>query len=131
MKTYFIDANVYLRFFLQDNKEQAERAKRYFTDAQAKRVKIVVTPEMLIEVNYVLRSVYKISHERVSKILLHIAQTPYFSIVDCKIVLPALGIYQKIDIDIEDIILYVRATQAMAEVLSFDDDFRVLQKKFG
>ncbi len=128
MKTYFIDANVYLRFLLQDNKKQAGEAKQYFIDAQAGKVKIVITPEMLVEVNYVLLAVYKIPHKSVAETLLKIVQTPYFTLIDQEIVLPALRTYQNTNVDIEDIILYVRTQQAGAEVLSFDEDIKKLQK---
>ncbi|KKT35470.1 MAG: PilT protein domain protein [Parcubacteria group bacterium GW2011_GWA2_44_12] len=131
MTTYFIDANVYLRFFLQDNKKQAEEAKQYFIDAQSKKIKIVITPEMLVEVNYVLRVVYKISHQSVAEALLKMVQTPYFTIVDREILLSALHSYQNINVDIEDIILYVRAKQAHAEVFSFDEDIKKLQRAIG
>lgn len=131
MKIYFIDANVYLRFFLQDNKKQADFAKRYFIDAKAKKVQIAITPEMLVEANYVLRKVYKISHKSVSDALCKVVRTPYFTIIDRDILLSAFALYQKLDVDIEDIILFLRAKQAQAEVLSFDKDMEKIGQVYS
>lgn len=60
-----LDANVILRYLLNDNQEMAERA-----DHLIQTEDVSVTIEVMAEVIYVLKGVYKVDRERIADTLL-------------------------------------------------------------
>ena len=59
MDVYFLDTNILLRFFIQDNQTQFNKAKSYFSQARQRKIKLVLIPQIIIEFEYVLRKVYE------------------------------------------------------------------------
>jgi len=128
MKAYLVDTNIFLRFILQDNKKFAQVAKKYFLKAKEGKVKLIFIPEVILEINYVLRKVYQLSRKEVAKHLSTLVKTPYFDIRNRDILIKALKIYSRINLDLADIILYVSAKKEGAHLLSFDKDFKKIPK---
>jgi len=54
MKKRFLDTNVIVRFLLNDEKNQAKKAKDFFETTVKNKEKLVITPLVLAEVIYVL-----------------------------------------------------------------------------
>lgn len=124
MKKYFIDTNVILRFLLHDDNKYYNQAETFFEKAKNKKVEIIVIPEVLLEMDYVLRGVYSITKEEVVDIILKLVLTPYFKIIDRSIFIQAVKKYQKINIDLFDLYLYYKAQDGKGTVISFDKDFK-------
>lgn len=120
IKTYFADANIFLRFVLEDNLKLSQKAKGYFTDAREGKIKLVFTPEIIMEITYVLLKVYSIPKTKAAEYLSILIRTHYLEILNREILLNALEIYQKHSVDFVDALLYSCALESHAEVLSFD-----------
>jgi predicted nucleic-acid-binding protein len=123
MKKYYVDSNFFLRFILKDNLNQWKVANDYFKEAKLEKVKLVFLTETIIEIEYVLRKVYKLSRKIISKYLLTLLSISYFEITDRELLKNALLYYVKKNIDFVDIIIFLKAKEENAEVLTFDKDF--------
>jgi predicted nucleic-acid-binding protein len=128
VRIYFADTNVFLRFLIQDNLEQYDQAKNYFSQAKAGKIKIFIIPEIILEIDYVLKKVYSLPRIEVSSKLLHLTSTPYFEVKDRDLWIKSLEIYNKTNFDLVDIFLFTSANREGGEVLSFDQDFNKLKR---
>lgn len=127
MKIYFADTNIFLRFFLGDNLEQSNRAKKYFERAKSNKIQIVILPEILIEISYVLKKVYDLSRLETSQMLLDLVSSHYFTIKERELLIRSCEIYSQTNFDLVDVLLFEHARRAGGEVLSFDKDFDKLR----
>ena len=128
MKTYFADTNFYLRFILKDNESQSNKVKQYLKEARDKKIKIVFLSSIILEMEYVLRSVYTEERDEISKYLEGLIETSYLDIKERDIWKKTFWIYRKNNINLIDIYLHFLAEKEGAGVLSFDKDFRKLEK---
>ncbi|MCM8788055.1 MAG: PIN domain-containing protein [Candidatus Omnitrophica bacterium] len=126
MKKYLLDTNVILRFLLQDNNKYYQIALNYFKKAQQKQIVLEIIPEVLFELDYVLRGVYHLSKNKVVDILSNLLKTPYLMIENRELMLTVVEKYQRINIDLFDLYLFYIAKYKKSEVLSFDEDFQKL-----
>ncbi len=129
MKTLYLDANILLRILLKDDEESFERAQQYFMKARQKKIQLVLLSEIILEVQYVLRKVYSISRKETGQILKKIIRTLYIDCPDRHLYDSALDLYIRFNIDLVDIILFKKAQAENAKVLSFDSDFKILEKE--
>ncbi len=125
-KNYLVDTNVFLRYFLQDNEEQYQKAKKWLNKAKKKKFNLVVFPQVIFEINYVLSNVYGLSKKEVADCLKEIIVTPYLEIIDRGVLLSTINEFRKINVDLIDIYLHFQAKDKKAKVLTFDKDFNKL-----
>ena len=59
METYFLDTNIILRFLLKDHLTQSPQARIHLQQAKTGEIKLILIPEIVVELEYVLRKVYK------------------------------------------------------------------------
>lgn len=59
MKSVFVDANVFLRFFTKDDDGQHEQAERLFRAGAEGEVVLISGPPVLFEVAWTLRAAYR------------------------------------------------------------------------
>ena len=128
MKEYYVDSNFFLRFILKDNLNQWKVANDYFKEAKLEKVKLVFLTETIIEIEYVLRKVYKLSRRIILKYLLTLLSINNFEIIDKELLKDALLYYGEKNIDFVDIIIFLKARSQNAEVLTFDKDFDKISK---
>lgn len=127
MKTALLDTNVILRFLMDEQTEQHERAVALFESAESKKITLLITPEIMAESIHVLRSYYAFTHLQISqameKVILHIGVT----LSDEAVMTDALNTYGQNRLDIADCLLAARSRQANCSVASFDQHFRKLK----
>ena len=128
MKEYYVYSNFFLRFILKDNLNQWKVANDYFKEAKLEKVKLVFLTETIIEIEYVLRKVYKLSRKIILKYLLTLLSINNFEITDKELLKDALLYYVEKNIDFVDIIIFLKARSQNAEVLTFDKDFDKISK---
>ncbi|PIP63815.1 hypothetical protein COW97_00620 [Candidatus Roizmanbacteria bacterium CG22_combo_CG10-13_8_21_14_all_34_12] len=128
MKKYYVDSNFFLRFILKDNLNQWKVANDYFKEAKLEKVKLVFLTETIIEIEYVLRKVYKLSRRIILKYLLTLLSINNFEITDQELLKDTLLYYVEKNIDFVDIIIFLKARSQNAEVLTFDKDFDKISK---
>ena len=107
-----IDANVILRYMLNDHQEMAEKAKI------AIRSGVFTTPEVLAEVVYVLQGVYKVPREVAAKSLLALLTEVH--VEHKNVCIEALTIYADKRLDFVDCILIARNHILGENIITFD-----------
>lgn len=129
MKVYFADTNFYLRFILQDNLRQFKIVNEFLQKAQEGKLKIVFLSEVILEMEFVLKSVYSFSRREIVKVLFSLVKTDYLDIEERDLWLEAFEIFRKSKLSLFDIFLFLSARKENAEVLSFDKDFKKLARR--
>ncbi|MEK7079323.1 MAG: PIN domain-containing protein [Patescibacteria group bacterium] len=129
MKKYFLDTNVILRFLLKDNEKYYNQARGYFEKAKRGEIELNLIPEVLFEIDYVLRGVYSLTKDEVVDILLKLIKTPYLAISNRGVLITTVDKYQSTHVDLFDVYLYYYSLSKGTEVLSFDKDFEKIMKK--
>ena len=109
------DTNVILRYLINDNVEMAEQADEYLHDENNE---VYVTPEVIAEVVYVMKRVYSFERKLIVKLV-----TDFMNCVesnDKDVILLALEIYSKINLDFVDCVLYAYHELQGVQILTFD-----------
>lgn len=131
MKKYIVDTNVFLRFLLKDNKKYYQKAENYFKQAKEGKIELILLPEVVFEIDYVLRGVYALSKKQSADILIKPIKSPSLKVVNRDILVEAGEKYKKINVDLFDLYLFQTARSEKADVLSFDKDFKRIEKAYG
>jgi predicted nucleic-acid-binding protein len=126
MKTLIVDTNVLLRHLLKDNVSQFNEARTYFDKAKRYQIEIIVLPEVLLEVEFVLRRKYNVKKEDIVKGLLSLAKAQYFNVMERKLILDTIETYKNHNLHIVDCFVLQTAQIKGAEVLTFDKQLKKL-----
>ena len=118
MRRVFVDANVFLRFFTQDDEGQHEKAKRLFTSADAGQFELVSGPPVLFEVAWTLKSAYDLSSSQVLDILDAIAAFPSLSLSDSATVLSAISLARESGVEFADAYIAASAQSLGADLVA-------------
>jgi predicted nucleic-acid-binding protein len=116
-----VDANIVLRYILGDHKELSLESKDIIDNNN-----IEMPIEVLCEVIYVLKSVYKIDRKLIHSNLLY-----FFEITECEIphkesVLCGLKYYAATNLDLVDCILVGYYEIENREIATFDENLKKL-----
>ena len=118
-----IDANIILRYLLNDNPELSPKAKEIIEQ------NIVEVPvEVLCEVVYVLKGYYKIDRQNVSSKLKHFFEMTQCILVNRESILKGLEYFGENKLDFVDCLLVGYASIEKDEIYTFDDDLIKLIK---
>lgn len=122
-----LDANILLRFLLDDHPTLSPRARQVFSAAASGEIVLVVTDLVLAEAVWVLSSFYKLER---SDIALQLSTFLGLSGIDCanvSLLRDALARYAQTNCDFVDCYLAAIAASNHVGVASFDSDFRKFQ----
>ena len=122
----FFDTNVLVYFTINQDKQKLEKAQEMIFDAIKKDI-FFISPMVLSEYMFVLGK-YGVIKEHKNKVLLFSEYVE--ASIDKEVVLEAYDICEKIDFckNINDIIHLKIAERHCNKLVTFDDDFRKLQK---
>lgn len=126
MKRYYLDTNVFIRFILHDNEELYKQAYQFFLHAKQHEYEVVVLKEILLEIEYILRKIYKESRKDIGMYLVSLITSESIVVEEYPCVRRAINRYTENTIDLVDLFLYEQAHANDAQVFSFDKDFRKL-----
>lgn len=127
MKTYLADTNFYLRFILQDDKELANKAEEELKRASEKKNRIIFLSAVILEMNFVLKSVYSLSAFEISKHLSALVKTDYLGVEDREVWLRVFRRYKNGKNSLMDIFLFEKAKSGGGAILTFDKDLKGLK----
>lgn len=113
MSTWFVDANVFLRFFTVDDQGQHEQAARLFSKALKGELGLVCGPPVLFELSWTLRGAYKVSREKVQEILSAVYSMSGLVMTDAHLVETALTLADTAGVEFPD--AYIAASALAAE----------------
>lgn len=109
----YVDANIVIRFILDDNKEMADYAQSLFETG-----KTVILPEVMAEIVYVLTKVYKMGKKQIVLVLRDILK--YATSPEPAVMQKALATYAETSLDFVDCLLYAYNKVLGIEVHTFD-----------
>jgi predicted nucleic acid-binding protein len=121
-KRYLVDANVVLRFLVQDHPVHSKAALRLFTRAENGEVELVIASWTVAEIVYTLSSVYKRSRADVAKLLKAIVTAVGVQCQQQDVVLDAFERFVSKNVDFADALLASEAAALKLEIASFDRD---------
>lgn len=108
-----IDANVILRYLLNDNEEMASEAEMLI-----KNHEVWVTTEVIAEVIYVLKRVYKVEKREVCNCLLEFLEE--VRVEGREVLEKAIQTYAECNLDFVDCVLYAYHSVRQYEIKTFD-----------
>jgi predicted nucleic acid-binding protein len=120
LKRVHLDANVLLRFLRNDDPKQSLLAARLFDRAQAKKIEIILSPVIILEVFYVLAGAYGLPRAQAAKILSTVISAELVRCENVLVVADALRRITSQKTSFGDAYLAASAVQAGDWVASFD-----------
>ncbi len=121
--TLFVDTNVFLRFFLNDNKTHSPAVKKLFQEASKGKISLVTNSLIIAEIIFTLDSFYKLSKQDIIEKIHAIMFFEGLEILEKNILLRAIMFYQEKNIDFIDAYAAAFALENKIGVYSFDRDF--------
>lgn len=112
MKKFLIDANVILRYLLRDDETMSNDAEKII------KFGTCTLPEVLAEVVYVLKSVYKVDREEISKAMFAVLKE--IEVEHKMTMIRAIEIFSETSLDFVDCILIAYHEIEGVEIFSFD-----------
>lgn len=124
--SFWLDANVLLRFLTGSPEELAGRAARLLERGQRGEISLRVHPVVVAETVWVLESFYGYSREEISGALIPLLEQPALRVEGARTVVRALEAMAENNVDFADALLAETARSRGEGIASFDKDFRKL-----
>lgn len=122
MKAGVLDANVLLRFFLQDNPKQSAAAIALLKKADADEVELYLLDAIVAEVTFVMDKVYRRNRIQIADALLDLVQNSGITLQSPTVLTDALLRYRMHAIDFPDALVAAMAASREIPAVSFDKD---------
>lgn len=119
---YLLDTNVVVRFFAKNNSEHLERAKKLFQKAETGACQLILTPWIVAEIVYTMRSFYKADKKQLCDALLALMRSGGVSTLDFEIVFDALKRFRDKSVSFADAMLAAQSVAMKVQPVSFDSD---------
>jgi len=116
-----LDTNILVRFLLNDDTAQAERVLKLFRDAEQNEERFFVSILVLLEMIWVLGSVYEIARDDLINAIENVLSMPIIEVEKAEAVFRALLEAKKSNLDLADLLIAFCSKAAGAEaVITFD-----------
>ncbi|WAM37005.1 PIN domain-containing protein [Caldicellulosiruptor acetigenus] len=102
MEKVWIDANVILRYLLQDHQEFFQKAQKIMLEAEQGKLKLLVVPITIAEVVWTLELFYKIPRKEIADVLSAFICSDGIEAEEADVVLFALKSYKESNVDFID-----------------------------
>jgi predicted nucleic-acid-binding protein len=119
----FIDSNIWLRFFIPDNEQAYSESKQLIEAIDNGQVQPYTSNIVLLEVNYTLRSVYKLNNLAVTDDLDAILKLRNMTLIEKTYSKKALQLYKKINIKFGDCLIVYQVPKNTT-LVTYDQDFK-------
>ena len=120
MTGYFVDSNVFLRFFTADDPKQQAEAQEIFTKAKAGEYELFCGPPVFFEIAWVLNSRYKVSLEEIMDKLESILTIPNLHVFDDEYVKRAIALARESNQSYPDAYIAIVAQDKHIGIMSFN-----------
>ena len=122
MKEHLLDANVQVRFLVQDDPKQSAAATALLEKAERRELALHLDALVVAETVYVLIGRYGRSRTEVVNVLLAIIQNAGIETMEEDVVTDALQRFAAFNVDFSDAWLASRSAQLRHPIASFDRD---------
>ena len=116
-----VDANIVLRYLLNDTKDLADKA----TEILENNV-VFIPNEVMAEIVYVLEKVYKVERKVIYSSLMELLEYKNIEVSDFSLINEALAVYSERKLDFVDTLLYAYNKIADHEIYTFDKKLNTL-----
>ena len=124
MSKAYVDANVILRFLLDDPPEMASAAAQLFETAVANNLSLIVDDVTVAELVWVLKSFYKQEIGTIGAVLRDFLLQDGIELSDQSTILYALSLFETKNVDFIDALLAARMQKTgIKNIYSFDKHF--------
>jgi predicted nucleic-acid-binding protein len=130
MENKLLDTNILVRLFMQDHQTHYKESFNIFNNAIKKGYLLLISTEILLELEYVLRSIYKVDRQGIAKDFESLAETNCVSFLEDDIVRRAIKVYPLVNVDMVDVVIFVRSQILGLEIKTFDKDFVKIKKVY-
>ncbi len=120
METYFIDANVILRFLTGTPEDMAARALELFEKVDAGEIELKLDKLVVAEIYWVLDSYYEFPREKIKNVLVDFFQSRGIKVEARGQVIEALKIAADKNVDFVDAVLAVKGRDNQKTIITFD-----------
>lgn len=122
MISLFLDSNIWLRLYLEDQKEQYQSVLKLFQYIESGEIRPYTSTIVVLEVNFVLKSYYHLPTQKTLQYLNNIRSTKNISIIEETDLDKALIYYKKYGIKFTDCIIASQIRKGL-ELCTYDRDF--------
>lgn len=127
MSRLWLDANVILRFLTKDPPDMADRSARLMGKAERGEVSLYVSPLVLAEVIWVLKSFYRYTMTAIAHVIISLVSAPGIEVDNRQLIIRAVELARDRNVDFADAHLALHAAERGERVCTFDEsDFRRL-----
>lgn len=124
MKRLWVDANVLIRFITRDPADMAEKAYVLLARAEKGELELTLTPLVLAEVVWTLKSFYGFNREEIANALIPLVTADGISADAPAVQVEALELFRDRNVDFVDAYLAAHARdRGEPWICSFDQDF--------
>jgi predicted nucleic-acid-binding protein len=120
MPEYFLDTNILTRFLLGDVAEQSQAVAKLFLKAKRLEVKLITLPEVLIELNYALKTHYGLEKEVIMDQIESILDFTFIECIGKATFKKTIKRYKNNNISLEDAYYISFCLENNLEFYSFD-----------
>ena len=120
MTGWFVDSNVFLRFVIRDETEQAAAAQALFRQAQQGEIALFCGPPVFFEVAWVLKSAYKLENTVILDFLESMLALPQLTVFDADQVAQAITLARERGLGFADGYIAATAAERNLGVASFN-----------
>jgi predicted nucleic acid-binding protein len=120
MTEIFVDSNVFLRFYAEDDQGQGDSAEEMFRRAERNEVELVSGPPVFFEVAWVLKSCFKWPNRRILETLEAMAAVPNMKLLDKDLLSEAILLAKRTGQDFPDSYIAATALSRRSKVATFN-----------
>ena len=118
----FVDTNVLLRFFLEEQGEQFQSSKRLITQIEEGIHQAQTSSIVFLEVSYVLKSIYKIPSREIVEVLKSIRSLKNLKVIEKTNLDRALQLHSKYNVKFSDCLIASQIPENTV-LITFDKEF--------
>lgn len=126
MSELWVDANILLRFVTREPDDLFQRALRLVERAERGEVTLRLSPLVVAEIVWVLKSFYKYPRTQIAEVLVPLVTAEAIALEEADVVVAALDSMARANVDFLDAFLAETVRREGGAVASFDRDFRRL-----
>ena len=129
MRSVIPDANIFLRFILNDIPSQVKKTELLFNQAKKSEIEIIIPQIIIFEIQFALDKFYNFNKQNIIRNIKAILSADYFKINDKSIFLKALDLWFSKNISFPDAFLISYCDENNGELFTFDKKLNKLTSK--
>ena len=123
MKRFFVDSNIFLRYYSNDDAKQSAEAEAFFLQAKRGEIEIFCGPPVFFEVAWVLKTFYGLPNGAILNTLESMLTIPNFTVYDVEYVIQAIELARRNSCGFADSYIMVVARDKNIGIATFNDKY--------